>query len=101
MEERFKVIKDDNKVIKETNIQMDECYVNLKHQQNVLIRKLPEYYRIYLTVKNQNEFNKYCELLKKYTKRQYIIKYEEFYKYLQPEFASEDDDEYNEFLISN
>ena len=72
LEEENQVNKAENKVIKEKNIQLEEYYVNLKrqieseHQQKMLIRKLQEYYRIYLTVKYPDEFNKYCELLKKY-----------------------------------
>jgi hypothetical protein len=71
-----------------------------ENQQKMLIRKLQEYYRIYLTIKFPNEFDQNFNNLSK--KKKYIIRYEEFFKYLPSNYASEDNNKLDfEELIMN
>jgi hypothetical protein len=52
-------------------------------------RKLQEYYRIYLTSKYQEEFEKYYNELSQKKRKKYVIKYEQFFKMLPQDFALE------------
>ena len=101
----------DNKLIEiqEKNIVLENDFTKVmnqirsENQQKMLIRKLQEYYRIYLTIKFPNEFSQYFNCLSKSKKKKYIIRYEEFFKYLPPNYASEDNNQldFEELIINS
>jgi FtsZ-binding cell division protein ZapB len=79
-----------------------QSHLQSEKQKKMLIRKLQEYYRIYLTIKYPNEFEKYYNELTKIRKKKYIIKYEQFFQYLPKNFATEGVDNIDfEYLIMN
>jgi hypothetical protein len=72
--------------IKKENAEIKDFLLS-ESQKKIIKRKLQEYYKIYLTSKYQEEFEKYYNEISQRKRKKYVIKYEQFFKMLPQDFA--------------